>query len=224
MKLLQRRRLGVLLAALLVSSPAVAKAQTEGLDSPSAAPVESFSGPPERPKRHFRVSDAAELAPADAEAVYTALRQELAERYGRSGEALVSDYQLWQRYNTVPYGSMTHGRRFVNNYANAAARAYGLYEAAGRLPVGSVLAKDSFVVLEDGKVEPGPLFVMEKMPRGFNYVTGDWRYSMISPQGELAGRTKGFRAERVEFCISCHLAKEDQDHLFFLPRELRVTP
>ena len=44
--------------------------------------------------------------------------------------------------------------------------AYLQYEKAGTLPVGAIIAKDSFVVAKDGTLTPGPLFVMEKWPKG----------------------------------------------------------
>ena len=55
----------------------------------------------------------------------------------------------------------------------------------------------------------------------FNYVSGDWRYTMVMPDGSLYGTTKGDGAERVEFCIGCHLARETQDHLFLVPEAYR---
>ena len=30
-------------------------------------------------------------------------------------------------------------------------------------------------------------------------------------------------AERVEYCIGCHLAAEHQDHLFFVPEDYRAA-
>ena len=65
---------------------------------------------------------------------------------------------------------------------------------------------------------------MEKTDSGFYYVTGNWRYSMISDEGRPFGRTNGTRSERVKFFIACHLAQEVQDHLFFVPEALRLTP
>ena len=76
----------------------------------------------------------------------------------------------------------------------------------------------------DGDIAPGPIFVMEKMAAGFNYVSGDWRYSVIGPEGEVWGTTNGAGAERVEFCIGCHLAREKYDHLYFVPKKFRVGP
>lgn len=214
--------LTVLLAAL--GAPA-ARAQTAAAgEVADDQQVQRFSGPPERPRRHFRISDPADLPAPEAQDIYDDLRDDLGRRYRRSGDPTAGAYQDWTRFNTAPYRSATHGRRYVNNYANDLARDYGAAEEAGDLPVGAVVAKDSFQVPAEGEIQPGPLFVMEKMPEGFNYVSGDWRYSMITADGDLAGRTRGPGAERVEFCISCHLAREDSDHLFFVPPAFRPAP
>ena len=45
---------------------------------------------------------------------------------------------------------------------------------------------------------------------------------MIMPDGELLGATNGPNAERVEYCIGCHLVREAYDHLYFLPTSHRV--
>jgi hypothetical protein len=73
-----------------------------------------------------------------------------------------------------------------------------------------------------GKVNYGPLFIMEKMKKGFNYVSGDWRYIMIMPDGSFMDETNGVDSKRVKYCIGCHLAKEKFDHLYFLTKEFRT--
>jgi hypothetical protein len=183
-----------------------------------------ISGREDEPRRHLRVVDPARLEPGEAEIIYRDLLPEMSAGYGPAG-GVGAVYGTWERFNTAPYRSATHGRHYVDNYANAiAAEFYRRYEAAGTLPVGSIVAKDSFIVTADRLVEPGPLFVMEKMSEGFNYVTGDWRYKLISADGELVGETRGEGAERVEYCIACHAAAAIQgtDHLFFVPKDLRV--
>jgi len=87
--------------------------------------------------------------------------------------------------------------------------------------VGSIIAKDSLAVTDDNKILPGPLFLMEKMPAGFNYVSGDWRYTMVMPDGSMFGTTNGVGSDNVKFCIACHLAVEAQDHLYFPPKQYR---
>lgn len=213
-------------AALAVATPAVTALGDEDERELNAnthrtgpvTPAEDLDGL----RRHFRARNVATLSDDERESTYENLKRELARRYAASEEISVRNYQRWARYNTVPYKSATHGNRYVNNYANDIAKAYGLYEEAGHLPVGSVLAKDTFTVTEDGTVRPGPLMVMEKMPPGFNYVSGDWRYVAILPDGSILGETKGPASERVEFCIGCHLVRERYDHLHFVPTKYRM--
>ena len=183
-----------------------------------------ISGDPDKPRRHFRIRRPARLAPAEAEETYRQLVDELVAGYAPTGHPAARDYRNWRRYNSAPYLSATHGNLYINNYVNESGRAYGNFENAGILPVGTIIAKDSFVVERNGDVRPGPLFIMEKMPKGFNYVSGDWRYTQIMPDGVFFGETLGEDAERVEFCIGCHLAVEQQDHLFFIPGPYRVAP
>jgi hypothetical protein len=210
------------LALLAARSSADAPNGAAALDptaAPSAMRLADISGDPAKPRRHFRIRNPARLGPEEAEAIYQSLLPEMAAAYRLAGaEADLG----WRLYNAAPYLSATHGQRYVNNYANAIAAGYGRFERAGRLPVGSIVAKDSFAVTVDGDIHPGPLFLMEKMPEDFNYVTGDWRYSMIMPDGSVLGVTGGMNAEAVEFCIACHLMVEHQDHLYFPPRELRT--
>lgn len=174
------------------------------------------------PTKHFSVDNPADLSDTDAEDIYRRLTGPLRRGYALADHPVARAYQSWSRYNTTPYRSETHGERFVNNYANGLARAYGSFEEAGPLPSGSIVAKDSFAVTAAGDVFAGPLFIMEKMPQGFNAASRDWRYSMIMPDGSVFGVTKGQDSHKVQFCITCHArAGDDNDHLFFLPEAYR---
>ncbi len=198
---------------LSIANPAAA--QTSGGQSGSTGVVQ--------PKRHFRVERPASLNDADALTVYAQVLKEMADGYALSGNAMARGYRLWQRYNLAPYRSATHGERFVNNYANPVGRAYGNFEDAGALPPGAVLAKDSFAVTARGDVFAGPLFLMEKMPAGFDSASKDWRYTMIMPDGSLFGTSKGQGSEKVAFCVTCHRSAGDHDdHLFFVPQDYRM--
>ena len=201
--------------ALVVTQPGAPRAG----DGDQLAQI---SGDPNQPRRHFRVRRPAKLAPEEAESIYQGLIDDLIAGYAAAEHPAARDYRNWPRYNTAPYLSVTHGNVYINNYANETAEAYGRFEESGRLPVGAVVAKDSFIAERSGEIRPGPLFLMEKMGKGFNYVSGDWRYIMIMPDGVLFGETYGEDAERVEYCIGCHLAVEDQDYLFFVPSPFRT--
>ncbi|UCH76281.1 MAG: cytochrome P460 family protein [Rhodospirillales bacterium] len=163
------------------------------------------------------------MTDAEAAMAYDCVIGQLRAAYGKSGNAVAADYQGWQRYSRVAYQSATHGGRYVQNYANSKGRAYGAFEKAGRMPVGSTLAKDSFTVGAKGQVSPGPLFIMEKMSAGFNPDGGDWKYTMIMPNGAVFGVTGGKNAAGMQFCVDCHIAVgDDQDSMMLLPEEYRV--
>jgi len=171
---------------------------------------------------HVALENPADLSREDAEATYQAIQAEMAQGYGLSGVPGSRRYTAWQRFNNAPYRSAQHGERFVNNYGNAAAASYGRYEDAGTMPVGAILAKDSFTVTAEGHVYAGALFLMEKMPAGFRPETKDWRYSMILPDGSLYGTTDGAGDDQVTFCADCHRAAgDDRDHLFLIPEDYR---
>lgn len=184
--------------------------------------MSNISGEVSKPRRHFRVRNPADLKPKEAIEIYNIIVSALKAGYERSGHPVAGMYQGWKRYNTAPYLSMSHGNHYLNNYANSTAKAYGAFEAAGTMPVGSIIAKDSFTVTTSRGIVLGPLFISEKMPSGFNYVTGDWKYTEILPDGTVLGETNGEGAERVEYCIACHLAAEKQDHLYFIPKKYRI--
>ncbi len=179
---------------------------------------------PGKPKTHFKVERPADMFPNTAETVYQNIRAEMAAGYVLARMPELRNYLSWRRFNKAPYRSATHGARYVNNYANRIGEGYGAFEAVGRLPGGTILVKDSFTATADGGIYPGPMFVMEKMAAGFNPESGNWRYSMIMPDGSLFGETNGVNSRSVAFCIGCHATRADTDHLFFLPQEYRQMP
>jgi hypothetical protein len=176
----------------------------------------------DRPKRHFKVQRPANLSDADALTVYDQIIDDLVSGYALSGNPSATAFRDWRRYNTAPYRSATHGNRYVNNYGNVRAKSYGGFEKAGVMPPGAVLAKDSFAVTKLGDVTLGPLFLMEKMAAGFNPSSGDWKYTMIMPDGSVFGETGGDGGDKVQFCADCHnVVGKSQDYLYLVPKEYR---
>ena len=205
-----------LAAALIVAAVGLRAYLTTGVQE-SAQPAVDFA----HPTRHFRVPNPARLSEADALSIYDRIRDDMVAAYRLSRTPLATRFYNWRRYNSAPYLSATHGDRYINNYANAEAKAYG--QGAGSMPAGAVLAKDSFTVTAQGDVFTGPLFLMEKMPPGFSAQARDWRYTQIMPDGSLFGTTNGESSEKVEFCASCHAtAGDSMDHLFFVPEKYRI--
>lgn len=168
---------------------------------------------------------AVELKPDEAIAAYECLKPEMGAAYTKSGHAGATTYAGWPSFNSRPYVSATHGGRYVNNYANETGKPYGRFEKASTMPVGTVLAKDSFIAHPNGKLSVGPLFLMEKMKAGFHAPSGDWRYTLIGPNGAIVGETNGQDSKNVQFCAECHATvADDQDHMFLMPDEVRKKP
>lgn len=186
------------------------------------AELSPISGNFSKPRRHFRLRNPAQLPPAQAEIIYQIAAPSLEKGYTLSNHPVAEAYHTWARFNTAPYLSVTHGNKYINNFANDIASTYGRFEDAGAMPVGSVIAKDSFSVTESHEILLGPLFLMEKMPTGFNEVSGNWKYTQIQPDGTVLGETNGDGSDAVRYCIACHAAVEQQDHLFFVPRAYRT--
>ncbi len=167
---------------------------------------------------HILVSDPRSLAPEEAEKIYNALLDRLVAGYAKTGLDNM-DYRAWQRFNTSPYISDQHGARFVNVYINENSENFFTASDTDPMPVASIVIKDSISAVESGGISRGPLFVMEKMPPGFAPDFGDWRYSIIMPNGKLFDITGGPGNRAVEFCGECHLQVAERDHLFELPQE-----
>jgi hypothetical protein len=165
----------------------------------------------------------AQVSPAEARSVYGCLMGEMKAAYAKAGLRQIKGYTDWLVVNNAPYQSGTHGGRYVNNYTNSHGDyRYKRFEKSGKMPLGSVLAKDSFVVRPDGKVSVGPMFVMEKMDKGFNKASFDWRYTLVMPNGQIVGMTGGKGSANVKFCYECHVGvADDQDSMMFVPEESR---
>jgi len=171
------------------------------------------------PKKHFKILKPTRLTGPEALSVYDNVRARMVRGYGQSGEKSASRYQQWDRLNTQPYPSATHGNRYVNNYANAMAKGYGKLKEGQKLAAGSILAKDSFTVTASRNVFPGALFIMEKLTSNASPTTGNWRYQMIMPDGSLFGDTQGAGADKVAFCAGCHATVSETDYVFQVPKK-----
>jgi hypothetical protein len=205
-----------LLAATACREPqAPDGAPVPGSDAWLVAPDEFKSAGVRSECKLDRIAAGGEAILSDDEArrLYDCVRAAMALAYAKAGLA-AADYQSWPNTATAPYRSLVHARRYVNNYANEIASAYGAYEAAGALPVGSIVAKDSFSV-NDGRVVFGPLAIMEKV------AAAEWRYTMVMPDGWVFGTTGGVGDANVAFCADCHRAVADPDPLYFVPPRYR---
>jgi hypothetical protein len=158
----------------------------------------------------------------EMQALYDCLKPLMLEAYAPGAHFATGQWGDWEHFATRAYVSDTHGGRFVQNAANdLAAERYGSYEDVSRMPIGSILAKPSFTVASDGEAALGPLFLMEKMTRGWNADSADWRYAMVNADGSTFGVTGGQNSDGMMFCHECHAAGQDSDYMLFMPEAFR---
>lgn len=166
----------------------------------------------------------AELSHAEAAEVYACLAEEMAAGY-RSGpkrwipEAYVDDYRDWRAASTAPAAPGFHGGRFLMTWVNPVGYDdYVEFRAEGaEMPSGTVIAKESFTVGEDGAAAAGPLFIMEKAAEGASPESGDWYYMMVSASGVPQA------VDVMTACHECHASFEASDHLGYPVEEVRVA-
>ena len=175
-----------------------------------------------KPTEHFKIERPAELKSDDANAIYDSIIKQMSEGYAQSGIRAAKDYLKWRRDNNAPYLSSGHGNRFLNNYGNAVSKGYLKLRRGSKMPVGSVLAKDSFTVTDGKEIFGGALFLMEKLADNAKPQTGDWRYVMIMPDGSIFGDNAVADDESMQFCHDCHKRVKTRDYLFLIPQKFRA--
>lgn len=134
--------------------------------------------------------DGNDLTFEEAQVVYDCIAADLHAGYVAGDKKwipaeFVADYRNWTAANTLPANPGFHGGRFLLTWVNAVgAEEYLKYKDEDvNIPAGTVIAKESFAVSEKGKVEKGPLFIMEKVAAGVSPETDDWYYMMVGPNG-----------------------------------------
>ena len=162
--------------------------------------------------------DSYELNDAAVGIIYDCIKDEIAAAYAKGGDEVGSTYRNWTVTSTRPAVAGAHSERFLQTFANdIAAEQYLKFAEEGvKMPVGSVLAKESFKANKKGKVRVGPLFIMTKLEEGAAPDYGDWLYGGVQPNG------KPLKIKQ-SFCHDCHIGWEDQDALAYPLEEVRVS-
>jgi len=174
------------------------------------------------PVGHFVVKNPALLEDNEARLIYQKISGDMASRYNLSKLPQIKNYQRLKSMVSNVYLATAHGNRYHNIFVNNLGHNYARYLKAGFMPKGTKVFKDSFTVNENGDVFPGTLAVMEKMAPGFNPQSGDWRFSMIMPDGSVFGILKGEDSDKVEFCVECHVKVKQYDYLHFPPEKYQI--
>jgi hypothetical protein len=218
------RRAAILGMALLAQGCLDAPVGPAGGPLSTACAVPRLAATPDPPKRANAPGNppAPVLTAAELTGLADCVRPALAAAMRDSEAPAARAYASWPRYSSRPFGS-EHGS-YLEIFANDKASAFGRFEDAGVLPDCAIVVKHHFSVSGTGAVSRGPLLTMQKMQPGFNPPTADWRFTMITPDGKIAGETAGRNATAVDFCLECHKAAWRQDFLMFVPPEFRRMP
>lgn len=146
-----------------------------------------------------------ELTGAEAQAVYDCLAEDLHAGYVKGPKRwippeFVKDYRNWTLASSIPAAPGFHGGRFLLTWVNqTGAASYLEYAENPTIPAGTVIAKESFTVNDDGKVSNGPLFIMQKVAAGQSEATNDWYYMAVAPNGSPMA------VNVVSACSECHM-------------------
>jgi len=167
---------------------------------------------------------ASELTGAEAQAVYDCIAADLHKGYATGDKrwidaGFVRYYRDWTRASSFPAAPGFHGERFLVTWVNpTGADAYLDYAEDPVIPSGTVIAKESFAVGDDGKVHAGPLFLMQKVEAGVSPQTDDWYYMMVAPDGAPVA------VEVMSACSECHQANfAHQGGLGYPVEEARIA-
>jgi len=165
-----------------------------------------------------------DLTGDEAKAVYECIAADLHKGYATGDKRwipaeFVNDYRGWTLASGFPAAPGFHGERFLVTWVNAAgADEYLKYAEDPSIPAGTVIAKESFGVNAAGKVEKGPLFLMQKVEAGVSPQTDDWYYMMVAPNGAPMA------VEVVSACSDCHMGNfGHQGGLGYPVEEARIS-
>ncbi|WP_051242834.1 cytochrome P460 family protein [Stappia stellulata] len=167
-----------------------------------------------------------EMTHQEAAKVYHCLEKELHAGYMQGDKRwipgdFVTDYRGWKAASDFPAAPGFHGERYLVTFVNPVGEAeYMRFKDEGAMmPAGSVLAKESFTINDEGKVSRGPLFLMEKVAAGSSPATGDWYYMAVTPSGTP------MTMDVVSACSDCHQSNfGKRDGLGYPVEEVRAKP
>jgi len=129
---------------------------------------------------------------------------------GMESTIAFEDWKQWAKTTPEPYFSREHGNRWVTIYFDDLA---GTSDQSTNAPfaVCAKIIKVHFTNISGDT--PRKLFLMAKMPTGFDPDHGDWWYGNYNATAGAAMIEQG----AVEACIDCHKKVSSLDYVFSKP-------
>lgn len=148
---------------------------------------------------------------------YECVKADLAKGYQGGDNAVAKAYPNWKAGATGPAKPGFHSNRYLMTYVNDIGHStYVAYASSDvDMPIGSVIAKESFKIKSGGKLKAGPLFIMEKVGVDKAPEAQGWVYSAVKASGKPM-------SVKQSFCHSCHQAYAEQDALGYPVPDVRI--
>ena len=153
----------------------------------------------------------------DLKVTYECLSEEMLKSYQRRKLKVPLEYRKWDRVNDVSFYAPANDFGWVNVFVNSYARKYSLNRYTSKFKEGSIIVKEGYTFDISGRADIGPLFYMEKMKKGFNKDSNDWKFTEVNVDGTYA-EMGGHNSELTKRCVKCHTRRKDSDFLFFLKK------
>lgn len=118
------------------------------------------------------------------------------------------DWRQWSKTTPTPYFSREHGNRWVTIYFDDLADTSDQSTSAPFADCSKII-KVHFTGVTGAT--PRKLFLMAKMPSGFDPDHGDWWYGNFNATAGAAMIEEG----AVKACITCHQRASSTDYVFF---------
>ena len=157
-----------------------------------------------------------DLSNEEMETLWSCLGEKLAAGYGKKGHEVGTAYTGWKAASLRPAAPGVHSGQYLMTYVNETGYADYVAFDGRAMPAGTVIAKPSFSIKDNGKIKNGPLLMMTKVGDSAAD-TGGWEYTGVKPNG------KTLKVDAKGFCHACHVAWAHQDSLGYPVPDARVS-
>lgn len=159
-----------------------------------------------------------ELSAEEIDALYDCVKASLRDGYKSGDNPIAAAYTDWGATATRPAAPGFHGERFLMTFVNETGFAeYVKFADEGvEMPVGTLIAKESFKLNKENVAKGGPLFTMEKVAAGTADEFDNWVYGGVQPNGKAM-------KFKQSFCHDCHVGFEGRDNLGYPVEEVRIS-